>query len=241
MTFNQEEFQIRFEWGEHGVSLLAPISDVLIIVDVLSSTTGVDIAVSRGAVVYPYSGSLEDAAAFANSRNAILASRTRNQGGHYSLSPQSLLAVNRGERIVLPSPNGSVLSLGAGPTPMLAGCLRNAAAVASAAQRIGAHIGVVAAGERWQDDWSLRPSFEDLMGAGAIISHLAGSHSPEAMSAVAAFRAAVSRLSDLLHQCGSGKELIECGFAADVDLAAQLDASNGAPILCDGAYQLTVA
>ena len=36
MTFNQCEFDIRCEWGENGVHQLAPISDAVIIVDVLS-------------------------------------------------------------------------------------------------------------------------------------------------------------------------------------------------------------
>lgn len=237
MTFDQQEFAIRFEWGEHGVSLLAPISDVVVIVDVLSFTTSVDIAVSRGAIVYPYRGPSEGAAVFAAEKNAALAGRTSSDS-RYSLSPASLLAIQPGERLVLPSPNGSILSLAAPPTPVLAGCLRNAAAVASAAQRVGPRIAVIAAGERWRDDWSLRPSFEDLIGAGAIISYLAGSWSPEAMSAAAAFRAAAPRLAGLLAQCSSGKELIERGFAADVALAAQLNVSDGAPVLRDGGYQL---
>ena len=35
-------------------------------------------------------------------------------------------------------------------------------------------------GERWMADSSLRPAFEDLVGAGAIIRHLWGTTSPEA-------------------------------------------------------------
>ena len=59
MTFTQSEFDIRLEWGEQGVNLLAPVSDLVIIVDVLSFTTSVEIATSRGAIVYPYQMSLE--------------------------------------------------------------------------------------------------------------------------------------------------------------------------------------
>jgi hypothetical protein len=36
MNFGQADFEVRCEWGEKGILQLAPISDVLVIVDVLS-------------------------------------------------------------------------------------------------------------------------------------------------------------------------------------------------------------
>ncbi|GAB4161044.1 MAG: hypothetical protein Fur0021_33750 [Candidatus Promineifilaceae bacterium] len=238
MFFEQQEFDIRCEWGEHGVSVLAPISDVVIIVDVLSFSTSVDIAVSRGAIVFPYARRDDQATQFAASVHAELADLKRSRS-QFSLSPQSLMRITSGARIVLPSPNGATLTLAAQPTPVLAGCLRNAPAVARAAMRYGTKIAVIPAGERWFDDYSLRPTYEDLIGAGAIIRHLRGALSPEALSAVAAFQKASPALHEQLHQCSSGKELIERGFAADVCLAAQLDVSDSAPILIDGAFVQT--
>ena len=140
-------------------------------------------------------------------------------------------------RIVLPSPNGATLTLAAKPTPVLAGCLRNARAVALAASRYWRKIAVIAAGERWKNDGSLRPAFEDLAGAGAIISYLAGAKSPEALAAEAAFRAVEPRLGDALSQCGSGKELIAQGFANDVILASELNVSECVPTLIDDVYR----
>lgn len=235
MTFTQAEFDIRCEWGAQGVAALAPACDVVIVVDVLSFSTSVDIATSRGATVFAYSGPAEGAASFAAAVGAHLAQPQRSLSG-YTLSPSSLLTIEPGTRLVLPSPNGSTLSLGAGTTPVLAGCLRNARAVAAAAQRFGQAIGVIPAGERWRPDGALRPSFEDLVGAGAIISYLAGALSPEATGALGAFRVAAPRLSELVRACGSGKELIARGFAEDVALAVELDASQTAPLLRDGAY-----
>ena len=235
MFFDQQEFDVRCEWGERGVAALASVSDLVIIVDVLSFSTSVEIAVARGATVYPYRWRDERALEFAASIQAELAA-PRRTAGKISLSPESLMRVQPGTRIVLPSPNGATLSLLAKPTPVLAGCLRTAEAVARAAARFGSRIAVIPAGERWRDDGSLRPSFEDLVGAGAIIRHLAGSRSPEALSAVAAFEGAHSRLEQDLRQCSSGKELIERGFAGDVRLASQLDVSDSVPVLIDDAF-----
>lgn len=54
MNFDQAEFKVRCEWGEKGVVQLAPISDVVVIIDVLSFSTCIDVANSRGAIVFPY-------------------------------------------------------------------------------------------------------------------------------------------------------------------------------------------
>lgn len=233
MTFTQAEFDIRLECGEHGVNLLAPISDVVIIVDVLSFSTSVEIATSRGAVVYPFRQGKESAQEFAQTLDAELAEKNRD--AKYSLSPKSMLGIPEEIKLVLPSPNGSTLSLATGNTPTLAGCLRNARAVAEAAKKYGRRIALIPAGERWPDG-SLRPSFEDLVGAGAIISYLNGNCSPEAQAAKSAFLAAEQDLKNLLLQCGSGKELVERGYKEDVNLAAELNVSACVPALQDGAY-----
>jgi len=235
MTFDQQEFDIRCEWGEHGISVLAPISDVMIIIDVLSFSTSVDVAVTQGAMVFPYRWRDDTALAYAVSVGAILADPGRHPT-RYSLSPASLTSIPKGTRIVLPSPNGSTLTVAAKPTLVLAGCLINAPAVAAVAHKYGRKIAVIPAGERWKDDGSLRPSCEDLIGAGAIIRHLNGCRSPEALVALAAFRAVESELDHALRQCSSGKELIERGFEPDVMLAAQLNVSACAPLLVNDAY-----
>ena len=126
MFYDQTEFDVRFEWGEQGVSRLAPHSDVVVIVDVLSFSTCVDIATSNGAVILPYRWQDESAIAFAQSRQAEMASFTRRYTGGYSLSPTSLLAIPARTRLVLPSPNGATLTFLAGSTSVLTGCLRNA-------------------------------------------------------------------------------------------------------------------
>ena len=147
----------------------------------------------------------------------------------------ALIAFQARGQSFLPSPNGSTLSLSTRNMPTLAGCLRNARAVAQAAKQYGDRIAVIPAGERWPDG-SLRPSFEDLIGAGAIINFLDGKCSPESLAARSAFLVAEEDLENQLLQCGSGKELIERGYREDVLLAAELNVSDCVPILTNGAY-----
>jgi len=177
---------VRCEWGAHGITAIGPDSDGIVIVDVLSFSTCVDIAVGNGALVYPYRSHDQAAEQFAATRHALLAHARQRDTVGYSLSPASLRAIPAGTRLVLPSPNGSTLSQATGAIPTIAGCLRNARAVANLAQTIGRRISVIPAGEGWPDG-SLRPAIEDWLGAGAIIAHLSGARSPEAELACHAF------------------------------------------------------
>ncbi|MBD2615461.1 MAG: 2-phosphosulfolactate phosphatase [Nostoc sp. ZfuVER08] len=237
MIYDQSEFYLRCEWGAQGVSQLASISDVVIIVDVLSFSTCVEIATNNGAIIFPYAYKDESVIDYAKSLQAELAIHRQCWTTiGYSLSPKSLEKIPNGTRLVLPSANGSFLTLHTGNTPTLTGCLRNCQAVAEFTQKYGDKIAVIPAGERWKDDGSLRPAFEDLIGAGAILSYLRGSLSPEAEAAVAAFQAFQQDLVGYLKKCSSGKELIEKGFELDVELAAAFNISDCVPLLTDNAY-----
>lgn len=251
-AFSQQDYELRFEWGRSGVEVLGPESDVVIVVDILSFSTCVDIALSRGATVYPYcqgaplirvrSESTLSAADFAGTVGARLAvpRRSMNAANPYSLSPVSFVNVPSGEPVVLPSPNGAALSLAAAPLceHVLTACLRNASAVADRAASLGRIIAIIAAGEQWAGHLAgLRPAIEDLLGAGAVVARLTDrSQSPEAMAAGALFRAAETNLSHLLRQSVSGRELAAIGFDEDIRLAAELDVSSAVPVLRDGAF-----
>jgi 2-phosphosulfolactate phosphatase len=235
MTFlDQGTAACRCEWGVNGLESLAP-SEVIIVVDVLSFSTCVDVAVSRGAAILPYPGKDESARQFAALHGAELAGARGK--ARFSLSPVSFAAVEADVRCVLPSPNGAALALRAGSRGgvVLAGCLRNAAAVAEAAASLGSTFSVCPAGERWPDD-SLRPAVEDWLGAGAILRLLPGPKSPEARAAIAAFEAARGKLREVIRACSSGRELIEGGYGSDVELAADWDISSTVPRLERGAF-----
>jgi 2-phosphosulfolactate phosphatase len=215
---------------------------VLVIVDVLTFSTAVDVAVSRGGTVYPFPfDELSAAQIAANGVGAVLAQKRGQAAGAFSLSPASLLALPRGTKLMLPSPNGSRLSVIAdrlpNRIPVLTGCLRNAATVAKVARVMAGDgpIAVVPAGEHWPDG-SLRPAIEDLLAAGAILDRLNGPYSPEAQVARDAYRAAGHELARLVRLSVSGLELVDRGFAGDIDLAVEEDVSACAPVLIDGAY-----
>lgn len=231
--------QVVCEWGLGGVEAWASKAAAFVIVDILSFSTAVSVAVDRAASIIPFPfGDPEAAVAAAQARGAILASPKRALGGQLSLSPSSLRNVSPGARVLLPSPNGSRLSLATGAVPTYCGSLRNAAAVAKAA-RAGAGGGVVvviAAGERWPDQ-SLRPAIEDWLGAGAIISALEGLESSEARLARASYAAIGLGLGPLVRESISGRELIDRGFGADVEVALEVQSSSVVPVLIDGEYK----
>ncbi|WP_010587473.1 2-phosphosulfolactate phosphatase [Schlesneria paludicola] len=239
MFFDQSAFDVRFEWGARGVAALGPDVRTIVIVDVLSFSTCVEVATSREAFVLPYGvygAHEEELEAYAQSRSAIVAKRHREAPDSFTLSPVSLMKLSPGMRLVLPSPNGSTLSQAASKFgTVTTACLRNATAVAKFVSQHPGPVAVIACGERWPDG-SLRPAWEDQIGAGAVISHLPGRKSPEALTAADAFEQASNRLAVRLRDCASGRELIEGGFTADVDLASMLDISQCVPVLKNHAF-----
>lgn len=233
------------EWGPTGAAAVP--ADYAVVVDVLSFTTTLSVALERGIEVFPFRWRDSRAAEHAVRHGATLAvgrfeALSRGDARHVSLSPASLSEVEGIERLVLPSPNGSTIAfaLADSGAQVVGACLRNAGAVARwLAPKVadGASVVVVPAGERWYDD-SLRPAVEDLWGAGAVLSGLVEpehSASPEARMAVAAWQAATMP-TDLLH-CASGVELTEAGFVADVEIAAQHDVSEVVPVLMGESFR----
>jgi 2-phosphosulfolactate phosphatase len=229
----QSLFDIRCEWGEHGIQKLTEECDVLVLVDVLSFTTSVSVAVKQGAKIYPAAFDVQPELP----DEVIKASRRADwleNANLYCMSPQSLSQLE--VDLLLPSPNGSALSLMANKTPLLAGCLRNAKATAKEAMHLGATIGIIPAGERWEDQ-SLRPCWEDLIGAGAIIQELKGERSPEAAVAEMAYLSVLGETEQRMMKTVSGRELIGRGFVEDVRLASQVNSDTYAARLVDGAYR----
>jgi 2-phosphosulfolactate phosphatase len=246
--YAQLDHRVRLEWGPAGAAETAGHATYAVVVDVLSFTTTLSVAVDLGTEVLPYRWDDESAGAFAHDRGATLAAgrlEAREAPGGVSLSPATLTGGI--ERLVLPSPNGSSISfaLADGGARVVGAALRNRTAVADwLGERLladpAATVVVIAAGERWGRDGSLRPALEDLLGGGAVISALGaagvGGWSPEAAAAAYAFDAVRDSLPDVLRACSSGQELIGRGFGEDVDIAAKLDCSRHVPVLDGDAF-----
>ncbi|MBF6465929.1 2-phosphosulfolactate phosphatase [Nocardia beijingensis] len=242
----QQAWGVRLEWGSAGAIALGPGSACVVVVDVLSFTTSVSVAVEAGTRVLPYPWRDGGAAEFAARQGAALAvgRRAVSERQPWSLSPAALRRAPVAERLVLPSPNGSAISAAVGGVPVIAACLRNASAVAGwiAGRGWGSAqqpVAVIAAGEQWPGRADLRPAVEDWLGAGAVAAALArlgaGPLSPEAHAAAVAHEG-IADVAALIRDCSSGRELAGGGFAQDVAVATEIERSQVVPVLTDGAF-----
>lgn len=224
---NQDRFDVRLEWGTAAVRYAAKDVECIVIVDVMSFSTCVSLAVDNGAQVYPYPWKDASAIGFANNIGARLASYDRlSDAGGFSLSPASIRKIEKGEKLVLPSPNGSAISFLARDrvtdVTLFSGCFRNLSQTAMACRDFK-RILVIPCGERWPNG-SLRPAIEDYAAAGGIIAAIGRDRcSPEAAGAVAAWQQ-LNLLS--LRECASALELQQHGFQEDVELCLDLDSAK---------------
>ncbi|MES1256886.1 MAG: hypothetical protein ABUS51_00590 [Acidobacteriota bacterium] len=80
MHFDQAGYDLKCEWGLEGLRALQANCDAVVIVDVLSFSTSVDIALSRGAAVLPFRWKDHSAERFAAEKGALLAGGNRTGG-----------------------------------------------------------------------------------------------------------------------------------------------------------------
>jgi 2-phosphosulfolactate phosphatase len=245
--FDQAPYKCRVEWGRRGAREAAERGDIVIVVDVLSFSSTVVSALNVGSVIYPYPPDL-DGKSYAESLGAeyVLGRAEAARKGKPTLSPVTFSIDHQNKSYVLSSLNGAYCTWIASKVPaLLIGSLLNAIAVAGAANKIqeetGAAITVVPSGEMWNDvlenEDMLRPSIEDYIGAGAILTKLKGEKSPEAQVCAAAFNGTRENLKELIWDCGSGRELRQRGYEQDVLHCSQLDTTEAVPILVNGRFK----
>lgn len=238
--FTQSPHRIRLARGRQGAKESAAKGHILVVIDTLSFSTTAVTAVHNGGIVLPCAKD-EDPIAFAKKENAIAAVSRLDVPlkGLYSLSPLTYLSVPTNTRIVVASPNGATCSRYARDVPYLfVGSLINAQAVAKVLMHLhdttDHTITILACGERWVDpnlDGELRWALEDDLGAGAILSHMQGDKSPEALAVEGIYRQLKDNLRSNLLDCASGRELVAKGFKGDVEHASQENLYSTVPVM----------
>jgi 2-phosphosulfolactate phosphatase len=241
--FSQSSYRCKLYRGRHGAREAAAQKDILVIVDTISFSTAAVTAVHHGGLIFPCTWG-EDRFVYARSVQAEAAVGRQEvpEKGRFSLSPLTYLHLEPDTRIAVASANGATCSQYAQNVPyLLVGALINARAVANVLTHLldttDHDLTLIACGERWDpptEDGELRVAIEDDLGAGAILSYLNYGKSPEARVCEGAFQQVQSILSDVLEDCGSGRELAQKGFEGDVKHAAQLDLYDTVPILKNG-------
>ncbi|UNN02304.1 2-phosphosulfolactate phosphatase [Rhodococcus opacus] len=166
--------------------------------------------------------------------------------GQISLSPNTIRRTAAPRRLVLPSPNGSTISfeLGTGTGVRIGASLRNATAVADWIARhctSTSVVSVIAAGKKWPGG-ELRPTIEDLWGAGAVLSALSATWVGRRLFAGSsgghdAWQGVAETLPQSLAACASGRELRASGYPQDVAIAAEVDRSTAVPVLEDRVFR----
>jgi 2-phosphosulfolactate phosphatase len=225
------------EWGEQGARTFEGSVGALIIVDVLSFSTCVDIAVARRALVYPFAygdpgGSTGRTGYRRRGRGA-----TRQQRAPLQPVPRLAARHRAGEQARaaecewLGHFHGVKVDTGShglfAKRPRRCrkvcrdctgypGCGRPGREALARRQP--------AAGDRGPDGCGRDPR----CAGPALLS--------EAEVALHAFRNARPRLAELVRGSVSGQELVTRGYPEDVETAIQLNVSDAAPLLVDGAY-----
>lgn len=239
-AFDQAPYRCRFDWGLPGIIRAAKRGNIIVLVDTLSFSTAVIKAVSKGAIIIPCAEADRAGDIAAHSGAEVAVSRTDvPDSGQFSLSPDTFNKVKPGTRIVLPSLNGGTcLKQAVGARAILIGGLVNANSVGRSISDMQSQndlcVTVIACGEREKGTGELRPAIEDTLGAGAILSSLDLSKSPEALVCEAGFLSSRLSLPALLWDSVSGRELRESGFGDDVVLAANLNSIDSVPVLRNG-------
>jgi 2-phosphosulfolactate phosphatase len=241
---------VHVEWGPEGAALAAGRGDVVVVVDMLSLSTAMSIAVAREMTCLVYSGAEIEEMGGPAQAAVLLGARSlrrerRADPGRLSLSPASLTTAEPGQRVVFTSPDGAAAVQAASAAPaVLIGGPRNATACSRlVAEYMGStlagRVTLVACGERWSSaapgTTGRRPAVEDWAGAGSICARLAEfGYSLSAEARLAARLWETGCVLEDLAECLSARELRARGFAADVDLALLVDADEKVPARMPG-------
>ncbi len=235
-VYDQDGFDVRFDWGRGGAERAVTRGDALVVVDTLRFGTAVVAALAKGGVVIPCRDVEEQSRAIQLSG----ATEVTKGGPGYSLCPNSFDDLKRGTLLAIASPNGATCChIGARGNTVIVASIVNAKAAGDhiASLLTKSAVTVLACGAHWDipnPDGLLRFATEDYLGAGAIMSHLKSSLSPEAEICRAAYLGTRENLATIFSESASGRKLAMRGQAEDVLYAAQENIHMVVPVLRNG-------
>ncbi|MGW4125374.1 2-phosphosulfolactate phosphatase [Nocardia sp. NPDC004711] len=250
---------VHLDWGIDAARLAAHRGDAVVIIDALSFSTTVILAVARGAAVLPLArAELErtsDLAALQAEHGArLLANDPTDRQLDIPLT--DIDSIQPGDRVIVPSQNGGTICAAITDAPAAAiSSFRNRTVTAEWCARLLSagtveRITLIAAGSYWSQMspyTALRPCIEDGVAAGAVAAALRDTGarlSVEALAIAATFDAVIrtNDISAWLHNTVTGRWLESLdGLPAEVTDAGQLDVSAVVPSLGpDGFFRDTV-
>jgi 2-phosphosulfolactate phosphatase len=215
-----------------------------VVIDAIRATTTIVAAVAAGCrEVVPYRTAEEVLAEAARRPPGTVVTAgerlgVRIEGLDYNNSPSVMTAENVGGRtLILTTTNGTqaILDAMAAETVLIA-ALANRRAVARRLAALGRRVVFVSAGTVGT------VSCEDTLVAGAVIAALLEEKrcqepfswhlEDSALVALAAWRGAEGRLSELFHQTWGGAFIARLGLEADLAVCAQVDTVDVLPLAC---------
>jgi 2-phosphosulfolactate phosphatase len=215
--------------------------DLIIVIDVLRTTTSIITAISSGAKSIIPTETLKEAYHLQKRHPNYLLVGERNgrrpRGFDFRNSPQELISKEiHGKDLIITTTNGTKALTGSKQAKwVFSGAFLNAGAVAKKAVEISdeEQVGVsfVLAGE---ED---RFSFEDFVCAGAIVEKFPQSRSDlsdETLAAMAAFKQIRSNLCENVARGEHAKRLIELGLRKDIEFSCQIDIYYVIPVYANG-------
>jgi 2-phosphosulfolactate phosphatase len=202
----------------------------VVVIDVLRATTSITAMLMNGAESIIPVMTPEEAFDLREQEGYLLAGERnglRIDGFDFGNSPLELTQERIAERaIVLCTSNGTqALVKASEANRVVTASFLNASAVARNVAGAGDDVVVLCAGTIGEY------SLEDTVCGGMVISGLDGTLSGDAAKAVDEFRKYEGRLPECLRDSFHGQDLMRLGFEADLEYAAQTDATTIVPVL----------
>ena len=201
----------------------------VVVFDVLRATTSITAALAVGIKEIRVFGDLESARAAATEFQGpkLLCGERHTlppEGFDRGNSPGQYTPADADKTVILSTTNGTKAIVAARAAPLLlTGALVNAAAVAKRVVEAGRDVTLLCSGSDGE------PSFEDLLGAGAVLTHIKSEReitygTDLARVAERLFAACRDDLPATLRETFGGHNIRRVHLDADIDFAAQVDA-----------------